>query len=192
MLPSDESDSDSIHPIAKGRGHRTLVSSSDESDSDSIYPIAKGRGHRTLVSSSDESDSDKTRMKDKGKGKGKLGYKKLVISSDESGRDDGSDSTCDDSLRVQKDDIVALVESDSSVEEPKILLGRVQRIHKKAVLLAWLEPMAKGKYRFSIGGKTWWEDTSSLVYPVDIVYCQKTNMYTLRTPLIDIHNYIFN
>lgn len=112
----------------------------------------------------------------------------LVDSTDDDG---SSDDAADDAAALHRDDIVALVESRSTPTQPRVLLGKVLRLKKRTAVLAWLQPTSmKKKYRLCIGENKWTESVDALVHPIDIVYCQKTNLYTLRTPLVDIHNYV--
>lgn len=89
-------------------------------------------------------------------------------------------------------DIVALVEETSTRETPQILLGKVLRTapRKREALLAHLAPVpnTSKQYRITIGKGTWWENYSALNYPVDIVYEERKNTYTLRTSPQDIHS----
>ena len=89
-------------------------------------------------------------------------------------------------------DIVAVVETSSTVQTPVIILGKVLRVFPKEqeVLLAWLRPHGKKVYRLVVGSDSWKEPWSSLIHPIDVSFNDKTNLYTLRTPTVELHNFI--
>ena len=89
-------------------------------------------------------------------------------------------------------DIVAVVETSSTVQTPVIILGKVLRVFPKEqeVLLAWLRPHGKKVYRLVVGSDSWKEPWSSLIHPIDVSFNDKTNFYTLRTPTVELHNFI--
>ena len=96
-------------------------------------------------------------------------------------------------------DVVGLVEDRSTHEHPVIMLGKVMRVFPDVneVLLAHLNPLPKSKktaptYKLTVGKDAWVESIHSLVFPVDVVYDQKSATYTLRTPVRDIHDYVHN
>ena len=98
-------------------------------------------------------------------------------------------------------DIVALAEGSSSDKEPVILLGKVMRVlpDVKEVMLAHLKPLPKSRktaptFKLTVGKDAWVEPIDSLVFPVDVVFDHdhKSSTYTLRTPLRDIHDHVFN
>lgn len=183
--------------------HNVLSSSSDDESADDSDDEIEPRRHAVMDSDEDNSRAEK-------RSHPVLKRRRAMIDSDEndsqpekrsrpvlgqSGRCDihDSDTSSEDEggTPLEKDDVVALVESDSTAKQPKILLGKVLRIKSETAVLAWLQPTSTNKYRMCIGDKTWIESVNSLVHPIDVIYCHKTNMYTLRTPPIDIHNYVF-
>ena len=57
---------------------------------------------------------------------------------------------------------------------------------KKTAYLADFEEQEPGRFK-SKAGKSYKENTSSLIYPIDIVYSHSDGLYELRTPKIDLH-----
>ena len=106
-----------------------------------------------------------------------------------SGEDDISE---EDDIAPEKDDIVGLVEEQSTQSKPCILLGKVLRVNnkKRTVLLAHLRPIKQrsNKYQLEVGKSTWEENFKSLIFPIDINYDSKLSLYILRTPQLHIHN----
>ena len=106
-----------------------------------------------------------------------------------------SRSVGDDSIEVLSDsdeegnveylptpgEFVALVATNSTAKFPEIFVGRVIRLteDRKTAYLAEVSEEAPGK--------SFREDVSALVYPIDIVYLHSNGKYELRTPKIDIH-----
>eukprot|EP00731_Ephydatia_muelleri_P038276 Em0703g1a len=96
-------------------------------------------------------------------------------------------------------DIVALAEDASTREHPVILLGKVLRIYpdSREVLLAHLKQMEKSRksradYKITAGRDAWVEGFDSLVFPIDIAYDTARGVYSLRTPVRDIHDHVFD
>ena len=89
-------------------------------------------------------------------------------------------------------DIVAVVEDASTEQRPVIILGKVIRVFakEKESLLAWLRPYGNRLYRLVVGTDSWRESWDSLIHPIDITYDVHSNLYTLRTPTVDLHKYI--
>ena len=89
-------------------------------------------------------------------------------------------------------DVVAVVEPGSTPARPLVHLGKVLKLARGMATLGWLKPAdgKKNTYKFCIGRQAWREKVAALVHPVDTAYCHKTDLYTLRTPLLDIHHYI--
>ena len=85
-------------------------------------------------------------------------------------------------------EFVALVAANSTAKFPEISVGRVIRLteDRKTAYLAEFSEEAPGKFKLS-AGKSFREDVSALVYPIDIVYLHSNGEYELRTPKIDIH-----
>ena len=96
-------------------------------------------------------------------------------------------------------DIVALAEDASTREHPVILLGKVLRIYpdSREVLLAHLKQVEKSRksrpdYKVTAGRDAWVEGFDSLVFPIDIAYDTARGVYSLRTPVRDIHDHVFD
>eukprot|EP00731_Ephydatia_muelleri_P033649 Em0034g31a len=96
-------------------------------------------------------------------------------------------------------DIVALAEDASTREHPVILLGKVLRIYpdSREVLLAHLKQVEKSRksrpdYKITAGRDAWVEGFDSLVFPIDIAYDTARGVYSLRTPVRDIHDHVFD
>lgn len=84
---------------------------------------------------------------------------------------------------------VACVESDSTVQQPKILLGRV--IHyiptSAEVMLLWYKPVKDDIYKMTVDGSKWQESEECLL-PVKMSAVKgKCDQYQLKTPLEVIH-----
>ena len=108
--------------------------------------------------------------------------------------DDDDDD--DDNVAPEVGDIVGAVDDSSTLRKPFVHFGKVLRVHpdKREVLLGHLVQQSSSStagrsktYRLRIGGGTWIEPFDSLVYPVDMTYNTSSCVYTLRTPLHDIH-----
>lgn len=85
-------------------------------------------------------------------------------------------------------DFVALVASNSTTSSPQILLAKILRYssNKKDVLLGHLEEVTDNLYKF-VAGKSYYESSSSLIFPIDIVYKQIDRLYELRSDKLDLH-----
>eukprot|EP00731_Ephydatia_muelleri_P009917 Em0005g503a len=107
-----------------------------------------------------------------------------------------ADDDDDDNVAPEMGDIVGAVDDSSTLRKPFVHFGKVLRVHpdKREVLLGHLVQQSSSStagrsktYRLRIGGGTWIEPFDSLVYPVDMTYNTSSCVYTLRTPLHDIH-----
>ncbi|KAL5479272.1 hypothetical protein EMCRGX_G022771 [Ephydatia muelleri] len=107
-----------------------------------------------------------------------------------------ADDDDDDNVAPEVGDIVGAVDDSSTLRKPFVHFGKVLRVHpdKREVLLGHLVQQSSSNtagrsktYRLRIGGGTWIEPFDSLVYPVDMTYNTSSCVYTLRTPLHDIH-----
>ena len=85
-------------------------------------------------------------------------------------------------------DFVGLVEQDSTLREPKILIGRVHAfLPEDQALLLWYKSMGAGMYCLQADGSQWVESLSALV-PVSVKPAKgKPNGYRLTTSLRTIH-----
>ena len=96
-----------------------------------------------------------------------------------------------DDESYQVGDIIACVEKDSTVSQPRILLGKVLRTcsQRREVLLAYSELITntRNKYRLKVGSSTWTESYDALIFPIDAVYDDQSALYTLRTKPRDSH-----
>eukprot|EP00731_Ephydatia_muelleri_P035544 Em0134g6a len=79
----------------------------------------------------------------------------------------------DDNVAPEVGDIVGAVDDSSTLRKPFVHFASTAGRSKT--------------YRLRIGGGTWIEPFDSLVYPVDMTYNTSSCVYTLRTPLHDIH-----
>ena len=82
-----------------------------------------------------------------------------------------------------RDQIVALITNDSTLDVPKILVGKVIDVNhdEKTVLMAEMEETDKNymhKMKISI---TYKESIEAVVHPIDCVYDADSNTYHLRT-----------
>lgn len=85
-------------------------------------------------------------------------------------------------------DFVGLVEEDSTLQEPKILLGRIHAfLPEEQALLLWYKSMGAGVYCLQADGTQWVESLSALV-PVSVKPAKgKPNGYRLTASLRTIH-----
>ena len=111
--------------------------------------------------------------------------------SDDEDKADEEDEEDETSFAVG--DIVAAVEESSTRQSPRVLLGKILRINftKREVLLAHMAPHTDeegGKcYRLVVGRDTWSESFAALVFPVDVEFSRRHQVYRLRTDPLDIH-----
>ena len=83
---------------------------------------------------------------------------------------------------------MALVAANSTKNVPEVFVAKVLRLSedKKTAYLA--DFAEEGAVRFkSKAGKSYKENTSSLIFPIDIVFSHWDGLYELRTPKIDLH-----
>lgn len=97
-----------------------------------------------------------------------------------------------DSEKHEADDIrpgqfVALVEPESTLQAPRILLGRVQTIlENRTASLLWYEADASGSYSLALDGSFWTESLDALV-PVQVQNSKKPQAYRLKETTRSIH-----
>jgi len=88
-------------------------------------------------------------------------------------------------------DIVALVDKTATPSEPKIYIGKILRTYpqRREAFLAYLRPVPKtrSKYQLTVGKDGWTESYDALIYRVDIIFDEGSNVYTLQTKPEDIH-----
>ena len=89
-------------------------------------------------------------------------------------------------------EFVALVAANSSKEVPEVFVAKILRLSqdKKMAYLAEFSEPEPGKSRLD-AGKSFREQVSALIYPIDIVNLHADGVYELRTPKIDIHNQVY-
>ncbi len=133
-----------------------------------------------------------------------LASERVAIALDTSGGSAASSMTRqpqgrpdDEDVAPEIGDIVAAVDDSSTPSKPYVYFGKVLRVYldKKEALLGELvqQSMCTSSrrsitYKLKIGCGAWIEPFQSLVYPVDMQYCASSGMYSLRTPLRDIHD----
>lgn len=85
-------------------------------------------------------------------------------------------------------DFVALVAANSTKNVPEVFVAKVLRLSedKKFAYLADFAEEEPGRFK-SKAGKSYKENTSSLIFPIDIVFSHSDGLYELRTPKIDLH-----
>jgi len=88
-------------------------------------------------------------------------------------------------------ELVALVASDSTLGDPKVLVAKVLRYSqdRKTVYLAHYAEVEACKFKLE-AGKCYTERANSIIYPVDIAYHYSSGLYELRTSKLDIHNQV--
>jgi len=88
----------------------------------------------------------------------------------------------------QAGDFVGLVEEESSLQQPRVLLGRLHSfLPDGQASLLWYKPVGAGLYCLEVDGSRWVESVSSLV-PVKVRPAKgKSNCYRLCTSLRSIH-----
>ena len=112
----------------------------------------------------------------------------FVVDKEEEAREGKEDTTCTPTPILN--DVVAVVEEMSTRLEPKFILGKILRVMKKEVLLAWLKPTkkaAKTGYSMVVGTDTWIESTAALIYPIDVEWDESSHMYLLHSDPVQIH-----
>lgn len=97
---------------------------------------------------------------------------------------DGSEREAED--LPSPGEMCALVPSDSSQRDPTVFLAKVLKYTAdgKSARLAWFKEVETRPtyYEFQAGTDVWEENTSSLIYPVDVVFHRLDGTYELRTP----------
>lgn len=85
-------------------------------------------------------------------------------------------------------DFVALVAANSTEKVPEVFVAKLLRLSedKKTAYLADFAEEEPGRFK-SKAGKSYRENTSSLIFPIDIVFSHSDGLYELRTPKIDLH-----
>lgn len=100
------------------------------------------------------------------------------------------DPTQDDETagQHQAGDFVGLVEEESSLQQPRVLLGRLHSfLADGQASLLWYKPVGAGLYCLEVDGSQWVESVSSLV-PVKVRPAKgRSNCYRLCTSLRTIH-----
>ena len=82
--------------------------------------------------------------------------------------------------------------ANSTNSKPEVFVAKVLRLsedHRTAFLADFSELEAR-KFKLN-AGKSYKEEVSALIYPVDVVYLQSNGLYELRTPKIDIHKQVY-
>eukprot|EP00112_Aurelia_sp_Birch-Aquarium-sp1_P023727 Seg7187.3 transcript_id=Seg7187.3/GoldUCD/mRNA.D3Y31 product="hypothetical protein" protein_id=Seg7187.3/GoldUCD/D3Y31 len=90
------------------------------------------------------------------------------------------------------DQVVAIVAQNSMYNQPAILLGKVLgfNMERKTVSLAELVNAGDpDNYQMNIG-RLWEEDLDKIVHPIDVAYVEGENIYVLRTPRREIHQFV--
>ena len=97
---------------------------------------------------------------------------------------DGSDRETED--LPSPGEMGALVPLDASQKNPTVFLAKVLKYtaYGNSARLAWFKEVETRPtyYEFQPGTSVWEETTSSLIYPVDVVYHRLDGTYELRTP----------
>lgn len=93
-------------------------------------------------------------------------------------------------LLLVEGDMVALLASDSTPSDPKVLFGQVVKVNKEqntAIMTRMVETATKGQYRVEVGrGGRWEENVDSLIPGIDFFYCPDSRSYELRTSMATI------
>ena len=89
-------------------------------------------------------------------------------------------------------EFVALVAANSTNSKPEVFVAKVLRLSEdhRTAFLADFSKLEAGKFKLN-AGKSYKEEVSALIYPVDVVYLQSNGLYELRTPKIDIHKQVY-
>ena len=109
--------------------------------------------------------------------------------------DDGGEQSprSDDQSDVSVGDFVGLVMDDSTLNDPSVLVGRVQELlsGSRASLL-WYKHKGGGLYSLEVEGRPWIEEFSALV-PIRVKPARgKVDCYRLTTSLRTIHKAVFH
>ena len=93
-------------------------------------------------------------------------------------------------------EMCALVPSDASFNDPKVLLAKVLKYTAdgKNARLAWFKELDSrpNHFEFQVGTDVWQEKSSALIYPVDVRYHRSDGVYELRTPKQRIYAHVRN
>ena len=85
-------------------------------------------------------------------------------------------------------EVVAVVHDDSTVTDPRITFGRVIKVDRDHALISTFKEVSKNTFVFKIGvGSRERVRLMDIVTPIDMVYTQGNNTYSLRTTKTDIH-----
>ena len=99
---------------------------------------------------------------------------------DDSGSRDGNDE-----LQPSIGDLVALVDPQSTRDEPVIFIARVMRFNvsdRNEVVLAEFEEVEDSCYKLKIQSyRPWVESVHSLIWPIDVQYDSEARVYKLRS-----------
>ena len=93
-----------------------------------------------------------------------------------------------------RDQVVAVVAENSTYQQPVILLGKVLGFNMETKTVSLAELVSAGDpnhYQMNIGC-LWEEDLDKIVHPIDVVYVEGKNIYVLRTPRREIHQFVSN
>ena len=85
-------------------------------------------------------------------------------------------------------EVVAVVHADSTVTAPHVTFGRVIKVDRELALISTFQEVSRNTFRFRIGvGSKERVRLRDIVTPIDMVYIQSNNTYSLRTAKTDIH-----
>ena len=89
----------------------------------------------------------------------------------------------------EKGDIIAVVLPGSTAQHPLVTLGKVFKVDslRKEVRMTRFCRTEGPMYKNNVFGESGRYPFTQIVYPIDIEYHQKDNLYELRTPLSLIH-----
>ena len=89
----------------------------------------------------------------------------------------------------EKGDIIAVVLPGSTAQHPLVTLGKVFKVdsHREEVRMTRFCRTEGPMYKNNVFGESGRYPFAQIVYPIDIEYHQKDNLYELRTPLSLIH-----
>lgn len=87
-------------------------------------------------------------------------------------------------------DFVAVVEADSTLKSPKVLVGQVQRLVDRQAVLLWYKPAPGNVYKLHLDGTEWVEAIDSLVAVTLSPAKNKPGCFRLNSSLRSIHKQV--
>lgn len=98
-----------------------------------------------------------------------------------------------DNCPFKPGEFVGVVEEDSTLNSPKILIGQIHSfVGQDNVSLLWYKRVSKGFYKLELSGERWTEGVASLVPATLKAAKNRPGMFRLATSPRDIHRAVFD